>query len=163
MNLDALVQSLNRQFLKPYHTVICGGYPEPFYKAAQGNTVAEIQFTKNFVRSALHELGHWLVAGPERRTQDDFGYWYAPDGRSQAQQNTFFQLEIKPQAIEWALSKALVVDFEVSVDNLTTAVIGGQQFERDVAQQLAVYEKNGFPKRTQDLLRFLSTWHQSFG
>ena len=47
-----------------------------------------------------------MIAGPEQRLLDDFGYWYVPDRRTLEQQKQFEQVEVKPQAIEWVLSNA---------------------------------------------------------
>jgi elongation factor P hydroxylase len=69
------------------------------------------------------------------------GYWYAPDGRTQEQQACFEQVEIKPQALEWLLTRACDRRFRVSLDNLNGDAGNGERF-RD-----AVYA------RVQDLLQ----------
>ena len=84
-----------------YRTVLCGGAAEPFYQPATvEDPVHRIHYREDFVSSSLHELAHWLVAGPERRLLPDWGYWYAPDGRDAEQQHRFEQVEVKPQALE---------------------------------------------------------------
>ena len=130
--LTNLTVLLNKNFLNHYNTILIGGFSEPFYKSQVGKKPAEIQFTHDYIRSALHELSHWCVAGIERRKLDDYGYWYAADGRSQDQQNKFFQNEIKPQAIEWAFSIVCGVKFEASVDNLNSQVEGVELFKLDL-------------------------------
>lgn len=152
---DLLVQ-LNNNYLNHYNTVIIGGFDEPFYQAATPNKPAEIQFSHDYIRSALHELAHWCVAGIDRRQLDDYGYWYAQDGRNQVQQNEFFKVEVKPQAIEWAFCLALDVPFEASVDNLASQVTGIESFQIDLKNQLNHYIQNGFPQRTQEVLKLLS-------
>ncbi|HFC29733.1 MAG TPA: diaminobutyrate-2-oxoglutarate aminotransferase, partial [Oceanospirillales bacterium] len=92
IKLSELLNLLNTKFLNHYHTEIIGGFNEPFYKAAIGKAKAQIQFSHDYIRSALHELAHWCVAGEERRKCDDFGYWYAADGRTQSQQDEFFKV-----------------------------------------------------------------------
>jgi len=159
MNLADLQKHVNQNFLSEFNTKILGGFSEPFYKAATSNDQAEIQFTRNYTRSALHELSHWLVAGDERRTQDDFGYWYLPDGRNQEEQNRFYQCEIKPQAIERALCEALEIEFEVSADNLDNSVSGTKKFCSDVQIQFEKYKKLGFPKRAAKLIKLLENWN----
>lgn len=107
---------------RSYNTLLRGGADEPFYEApTSAQALATIWYRADYIRSALHELAHWCVAGPERRRQDDYGYWYAPDGRSAEQQRLFFQVEVRPQAIERLFCDALEIPFEVSVDNLNAA------------------------------------------
>jgi elongation factor P hydroxylase len=52
----------------------------------------------------------------------DYGYWYAPDGRSAEQQELFEQSEVKPQALEWMFSVACGQVFRLSTDNLSCSV-----------------------------------------
>nr|WP_275041800.1 elongation factor P hydroxylase [Vibrio nigripulchritudo] len=66
----------------------------------------------------LVELAHWMVAGPERRLLEDFGYWYEPDGRTEEVQAAFEKVEVRPQAYEWILSQSAGFPFTVSCDNL---------------------------------------------
>lgn len=126
----------NTTFKTRYNTILVGGYDEPFYLASSGSTHAEIRFKANYPRSACHELGHWFVAGKERRSVNDFGYWYAPDGRSLEQQRAFYKVEVLPQAYEWMSCDRLGLDFEVSVDNLD-----GDEHGDLVAFQKAVRSK----------------------
>lgn len=162
MQLNDLTNLLNTQMLNKYNTVIIGGFDEPFYLAAVGGKQAEIQFSHDYIRSTLHELSHWCVAGVERRKIDDFGYWYAPDGRSQQQQDEFFKLEIKPQAIEWAFSIVCGVKFEASVDNLNNQVEGVDEFKQNLVLQLQDYLTNGFTKRVEEIIQLISN-HQGIG
>jgi elongation factor P hydroxylase len=155
MNLSEFILLVNQQYLCHYDTVLIGGFSEPLYLPAQAGQPAVIQFTHDYFRSALHELAHWCEAGVARRKLVDYGYWYAPDGRNQAQQQAFFQHEIVPQAFEWALSMAAGVKFEVSVDNLTQTVSGEAAFKTAVRQRLAHYIDNGFPQRVDALLRLI--------
>jgi elongation factor P hydroxylase len=136
--------------------MIVGGFSEPFYQAAKIDQPAQIQFSYDYIRSALHELAHWCVAGVERRKLDDFGYWYAADGRNQQQQDEFFKLEIKPQAIEWAFSIVCGVEFEASVDNLNNQIQGVEDFKQNLIKQLQGYLDNGFSKRVSDILMLLA-------
>ncbi len=155
MELEEFTTLINQHYLCDYHTVLVGGFPEPLYLPAQAGQPAMIQFTHDYFRSALHELAHWCEAGKRRRTLVDYGYWYAPDGRNQAQQQQFFRHEIVPQAIEWALSVAAGVKFEVSVDNLNEQVDGVAEFKQAVHQRLLSYLTNGFPARVTALLRLI--------
>ncbi len=153
------LDALNRNVLCHYRTRIIGGFAEPFYKAPTTEAFAEIRFTHDYVRSALHELGHWCVAGEQRRTQDDYGYWYAPDGRSSAQQQLFFQVEIEPQAIERHSCTALGIPFAVSVDNLgNPAIEGAAEFSTAVDNCYARYTGNGLPGRASEIYHCLASW-----
>ena len=158
IQLDELLKLLNQNYLYQFNTQIIGGFDEPFYKTFVGKKPAQIQFSHDYIRSALHELAHWCVAGKERRKQDDYGYWYAADGRNQQQQNEFFKVEIKPQVIEWAFSIVLGIPFEASVDNLGTQVEGVDDFNQNLRKQLSNYVVKGFPKRTRELLLLLSNY-----
>lgn len=158
--LSSLVKLLNDEFLIRFNTQIIGGFDEPFYKAHANGKPAEIQFSYDYIRSALHELSHWCVAGEERRKLDDYGYWYAADGRNQQQQDEFFKLEIKPQAIEWAFSIICGVQFEASVDNLNNSVKGIDEFKQNLKMQLHSYLKDGFSKRVGCILALISK-HQN--
>lgn len=108
-------------FGQTFRTQLCGGAAEPFYQAASdenGNTVAKIFYRADYFRSAMHEVAHWCVAGEARRKNDDYGYWYAPDGRNAEQQREFEKLEVLPQAWELTFCAAVNHPFDVSVDNL---------------------------------------------
>lgn len=118
MDLQQVIDCFHNCFTEKYNVILKGGFDEPFYQAATQTQPAEIQFREDFLRSALHEVSHWCVAGKDRRLKDDFGYWYEPDGRNFSQQLDFFQVEILPQAFEWIFCDTLSVEFEVSVDNL---------------------------------------------
>ncbi len=99
-------------------TILVRGDGEPEYFASRDGDPARIEFAHGFFASALHEISHWCVAGKKRRQLDDFGYWYVADGRDEATQKLFEQVEIKPQAIECLLNLALGRYFYVSQDNL---------------------------------------------
>jgi len=132
------------------------GNSEPVYLPSFGTNPAEIRFTQNYIRSALHELAHWCIAGEDRRKLVDYGYWYRPDGRNPEEQNEFFQKEVKPQALELAFSKRCSVPFEVSCDNLAGAEIHKGDFEAKVHEQLRWYEANGFPARAVAAIQALN-------
>lgn len=153
------LQVLNDTVLCHYRTRLVGGFGEPFYRAARGEDFAEIRFTRDYERSALHELAHWCVAGEQRRQQDDFGYWYAPDGRSDEQQQQFFQVEIRPQAIEKHFCQALGIPFAVSVDNLGNPDVSGTaQFSLVVDACYQHLEQQGLPLRAAGIQRCLAEW-----
>lgn len=102
-------------FFDSHHTVLVGGASEPVYLPGRPH---QICYTRDYFRSALHEIAHWCVAGAARRQQEDYGYWYAPDGRSADQQAEFSRVEVYPQALEALFCAACGHDFRVSLDNL---------------------------------------------
>lgn len=155
INIIELTTLLNTKYLNHYKTQIVGGFDEPFYLAAKNGNNAEIQFSHDYIRSALHELAHWCTAGVERRNTDDYGYWYAADGRNQKQQDEFFKVEVIPQTYEWAFSQACGVEFEASVDNLHNATTGAKEFEQDLIKKKQCYINEGFPKRVSEIIQLL--------
>ena len=155
MDARTITNLLNTHYLQAFNTVLVGGSQEPFYEAAKNDQPARIGFTRDYIRSAMHELAHWCIAGRNRRLQDDFGYWYAADGRTQVQQELFYKVEVRPQAIECAFALACGVAFEVSMDNLDSAVDGSASFEQQVQGQVAHYRGQGFPQRAREVLALL--------
>ncbi len=137
-------------FLADYNTCLRGGYPEPEYLPADASEPHHrILFTRDYFRSALHEVAHWCVAGPERRLLPDFGYWYAPDGRSAEQQRTFEQVEVKPQALELIFCLAAGHRFDVSTDNLSGEATDPAPFRARVREQARAYLSGGLGERPQ--------------
>ena len=136
-------------FSDTHNTRLTGGFDEPLYKpACNERKVHEIRYREDFFSSALHEVAHWCIAGTARRLQTDFGYWYTPDGRSEAQQQAFERVEYQPQALEWFFSKACGHPFRISVDNLegrcgdSGSDIG---FEHRVILQADTWLRQGLP------------------
>ena len=126
------------------NTRLVGDNPEPYYRPAESDgDWHQVEFTHDYAASALHEAAHWCVAGAERRLQPDYGYWYAPDGRSAEQQAEFERVEVKPQALEWIFSVACGMKFRVSADNLDAGLGPSDQFKRDIWQQVQLYCGNG--------------------
>lgn len=159
-----LITIFNRCFSESYNTRLIKGDDEPIYLPADSErSFHGIYFAHGFFASALHECAHWLIAGPERRQQIDFGYWYVPDGRTAEQQNLFQRVEVKPQAIEWILSRACGHRFQVSVDNLNGLMSEGAvlDFKQAVYRQVQDYCDIGLPQRTalfrQNLCEFYHT------
>ena len=152
ISLESFLLILNKKVLHQWNTELRSGFAEPFYKPHQDGQLAEIQFRADSIRSAMHELAHWCVAGQERRKLPDYGYWYRPDGRNAQEQREFFQLEVKPQAIEKAFAQACGVEFAVSADNLNGAQLDTGSFEQEVESQLKHYREAGFSPRVQLIL-----------
>ncbi|QPG07149.1 elongation factor P hydroxylase [Salinimonas marina] len=146
--MDILIRVFNSSFYERFNTRLVRGTDEPVYLPADTDCdYHRIVFAHGFFSSALHEVAHWCVAGQQRRLLEDYGYWYCPDGRNAQQQAAFEQVEIKPQAIEWAFTLAAGRKFRVSTDNLDGAEPDREGFSRAVEQQLLCFLQSGFPAR----------------
>ncbi|ELA09553.1 hypothetical protein MOMA_04085 [Moraxella macacae 0408225] len=133
--VDWLIFQFN-QWFQAKNTKLVRGNNEPEYFAPTEHEPAKIVFAHGFFASCLHEISHWCVAGKQRRKLNDFGYWYAPDGRNQQQQKQFEQVEIIPQAIECLLTLSCGKRFLVSQDNLSASFdTSNSTFADDVAKQ----------------------------
>ncbi len=128
------------------NTVLVGGAPEPLYLPANMNTSGialstyhRIFYLHQSPSSAMHEIAHWCLAGARRRLQQDYGYWYCPDGRSAEQQRDFEEVEVRPQALEAILDVAAGIPFVVSIDNL-----GGQPYDEPLFRERIEHQKNQF-------------------
>lgn len=132
-----------------------GGHTEPFYRAPRDGFPGCLQFRSDYPRSLLHELAHYCLAGDQRRAMDDFGYWYAPEGRSEAEQAAFEAAEVRPQALEWLFCDCLGLPFSPSRDDFS----GRPDHGVFVAQIQAAKEhlKASMPPTADRVLRALST------
>ena len=156
---DWLISLFNTLFAHQ-HVILVRGAGEPEYFPAKDNQPARIEFAHGFFQSALHECSHLSLTGSERRSLSDFGYWYAPDGRTAAQQQAFERVEIKPQALECLFSLACGRNFQVSQDNLFADFdTSTSTFAYDVYQQAKAYiaEPHTLPRDAKTLLQALLT------
>jgi len=154
---DWLIQLFNTLFADQ-QVILVRSNDEPEYFPAQNDKPARIEFAHGFFASALHEISHWCVAGDARRQLSDFGYWYAPDGRSEAQQQAFERVEIKPQALECLFTLACGRNFQVSQDNLFADFdTSSSTFAIDVYQQVEGYiaKPHTLPRDAKTLLTAL--------
>ena len=146
--LDArqLMCVFNREFLASDKTELIGGASEPYYEPGAPHC---IHFRADFVRSALHEVAHWCVAGRRRRQLPDYGYWYSPDGRDAELQQAFFAVEARPQAVERCFCEAIGIAFSPSVDNIGAHIEPPQlrRFETRVQEWCDQFERTGLPSR----------------
>ena len=146
-------------FADKLHTRLRGGADEPLYQPArQQGGCHMLYYRADYFASALHEVAHWCIAGAERRLQVDFGYWYAPDGRSSTEQLAFESVESKPQALEWYFARACGYRFRVSVDNLEG--VSGELpelsgFRRQVCAQALCWQREGLPRRAVEFYNAL--------
>jgi len=153
-----LIEIFAHLFEQSENTQLQMGAEEPFYQVATEGQPAIIYFREDFFSSALHEIAHWTIAGPDRRLQDDFGYWYQADGRTKAQQLEFERVEVKPQAIEWLFSLASNQAFHFSADNLAQNNEASVPFKQAVFTQADYYFNNGLPPRAQQLYEQLNAY-----
>ena len=147
-SVDQLIKIFDRCFYAEFNTRLVRGGDEPVYLAANGvRDYHQVVFAHGYFSSALHEVAHWCIAGPARRAIDDYGYWYAPDGRTPEQQQAFEQVEVKPQALEWIFSVAAGIKFRISADNLSGESADSEPFMIAVFEQVMVYCEQGLPAR----------------
>lgn len=155
-----LIDVFHNCFFENYNTLLVKGGDEPIYfPAGENRPHAEIVFARGFFASALHEIAHWLIAGEQRRKLEDYGYWYEPDGRDVEKQALFEKVEVKPQAIEWILSKASGFKFRVSNDNLNNQQSNGEAFKKQIYHQVLIYLQKGLPSRVQTFQEALSCFY----
>jgi len=161
-NAEDLITLFDRCFAQSENTRLIRGDDEPIYLPADNQLpYHRVVFAHGFFASAMHEIAHWCVAGPERRLLEDFGYWYKPDGRTADEQAQFEQVEVKPQAMEWHFSAAAGHKFVFSADNLSSAIGASDQFKADVQAQALQYLEQGLPERAQRWSDCLREFYQT--
>jgi len=161
-NYQDLITLFQNTFFDEYNTRLVKGGDEPIYLPANDNCAYhQIIFARGFYASAFHEIAHWCQAGDKRRLKEDFGYWYIPDGRNEKQQAKFEQVEIIPQAIEWAFNVAARKKFHVSADNLDGFQADTHGFKQKVYEQVLLFIEKGFPLRAQKFIESLASFYQT--
>lgn len=159
-----LIRLFSHTFEASHRTILVAGGDEPEYRPADGRhqTCHHIVFAHGFFASALHEIAHWCIAGPERRKLYDYGYWYQPDDRTADQQIEFERVEVRPQAYEWLLAQAAGHGFHYSADNLSGAVSGpSERFRKAVRACVEDTLDRGLPDRLQAACRALSRHYRT--
>lgn len=158
-----LIEIFDRCFEDDFQTRLIKGDDEPIYLPADERSPwNRVVFAHGYYASGLHEIAHWCIAGPERRKQVDFGYWYCPDGRDAATQGAFEAAEIKPQALEWLFSVAAGFPFNVSCDNLEGDCEPDRiAFQRRVHAQVMTYLEQGIPARPARLIAGLRSFYST--
>ena len=136
----------NHEFAVSDTTELIGGAAEPYYAPGSPH---RIFFRADYVRSALHEVAHWCVAGRRRRHLPDYGYWYSPEGRCGDRQQAFFAVEARPQAIERCFCEVAGIPFSSSVDNVGVHIEPQQlrRFEARIQAWCDQFERTGLPPR----------------
>ena len=144
-------------FAQSYGTVLEGGGDEPLYLPSKNlsDRPHRIVYRADYFASALHEVAHWCLAGAARRELEDYGYWYAPDGRDADQQLAFERAEARPQALESIFSEACHFDFNLSADNLAAGMGPSDRFGNAVAAARHTFLEQGLPSRADQFLHAL--------
>ena len=159
--VDDLIHLFNTCFEQSHQTRLVRGADEPLYRPkTKEHDFHQIIFAHGFFSSGLHEISHWLIAGPQRRELLDYGYWYEPDGRSNEQQKKFEQVEIKPQALEWILADACCYRFQFSADNLNGDPGDSMEFRQNIIQQAQRYCREGLPERAEKFRQVLLKFYR---
>lgn len=153
----------NRGVGRRHGVRLIGGGEEPLYQPGEAGSPARIRYTRDYAASALHEAAHWCIAGVTRRNQVDYGYWYRPPPRSQADQEAFCAVEVPVQALESRFATACGLPFRVSVDDLSGSPEFTWSFEKQVedyvmAQNMAA-EEGCLTHRARELLDDLRDLH----
>jgi elongation factor P hydroxylase len=161
-NYQDLITLFEQTFFEQYNTRLIRGGDEPLYSPANERTAYhQIIFAHGYYASAFHEISHWCQAGEKRRLIEDFGYWYIPDGRNEKQQKKFEQVEVIPQAIEWAFNVAAQKKYHTSADNLNGYQGDTEGFKAKVYQQVLVFIEQGFPPRAQQFIEALTSFYKT--
>lgn len=163
--ISDLIHIFNECFKADIQTELVRGGDEPIYiPRSQYYPYDRVIFAHGYYASAMHEIAHWCIAGDERRKLVDFGYWYNPDGRTTEQQKEFEVVEIKPQALEWILSRSAAFNFNVSLDNLSgdlnEEAQAAETFKDNIFSQVQNYLNDGLPSRAQQLSDALVTFYR---
>lgn len=157
METAPLISLFNELFKAEYNTILDHSADEPWYQPASKDCPHnQILFAHGFYASALHEIGHWLIAGRARWSQVDLGYWYKPDGRTSEEQKQFGECESRNQGLEWLLAIAAGMNFNISQDNLSgnndDAADISKRFAAQVRVRAAEFLTAGLNKRSQILV-----------
>ncbi|MBL4608785.1 MAG: elongation factor P hydroxylase [Pseudomonadales bacterium] len=157
LNIQSIADVFKELFEGSENTILQWGAAEPIYLPSDAScSYNRVVARDDYFSSGLHELAHWCIAGAKRRRLVDYGYWYYPDGRDEEQQRLFEQVEIKPQAVEWILSQACGLRFNVSADNLHGETGDVCHFKDKVFEQVDTYLSNALPERAELLTRALA-------
>jgi elongation factor P hydroxylase len=163
---DADVSALfNMSLGQAFNTRLQGGASEPFYAPATATHPATIYYREDFLRSALHEVAHWCLAGSARRALPDYGYWYSDDDRALAGQSAFFAVEVRPQALEAAFCEVLGIEFRPSADNLSIDIPEQllKRFSSQISECLSRWQRAGYPDRAGQFLNVLQAYFRDQG
>ncbi|GKW50208.1 elongation factor P hydroxylase [Halomonas sp. NCCP-2165] len=159
--LDDVIALFDGLFADTYATRLVRGGDEPLYRPADADCpYHRVIFARGFYASALHEISHWCIAGARRRQQEDYGYWYLPDGRDAEQQHAFEAVEVAPQALESLFAAAADRDFHVSVDNLGEVEVDRHAFQARVTARAERYLEEGLPRRAAAFRKALTAYYR---
>ena len=147
----------NARFGRCYQVRLIGGAQEPLYLPAAGVDRAIIRYTRDYARSALHELAHWCLAGVRRRGRVDYGYWYQPPPRSPDQQQRLRRERRSPYR-RWKVCLPKPVDSRSgSVSTISPTMPMRSQPSRVLLPSgWSASESSGLPARADEIRRALT-------
>ncbi len=145
----------NGLFRRRRNVQLIGGAEEPLYLPAVRTDPATIRYTRDYARSALHEIAHWCIAGEDRRDLPDYGYWYSPPPRDARQQRAFCAAEVAVQSLEKLFASACGVGFAVSIDNPGESAALEEQFADTVARRVEGLSEHDLSARARCMLEGL--------
>lgn len=151
-----IIRCFNRLFSRSHNVELVGGASEPLYMPPTAQGPALIAFSHDYVNSALHEVAHWCIAGARRRRWRDYGYWYQPPPRDEAQQQAFAAVEARVQALEAVFAQAAGLDFRVSIDDVENLTNFEPDFTRLVAREVERWRSSDLPDRARAFCQALA-------
>lgn len=158
MNHEHIAACFNACFEDPEMTTLIGGSAEPLYLPGDGKELARLYYREDYAASALHEIAHWCIAGRDRRGREDFGYQYTPPPRTAQQQDKFFALECRTQALESIFAEAAGLQFRVSADNLNADVAEFAQVVRQMVPRVRHWMLESADSRARTFAQALAAW-----
>ena len=159
MNHEHIAACFNACFEDAETTKLIGGSNEPLYLPGDGEQMARLYYREDYAASALHEIAHWCIAGRDRRRSEDFGYQYTPPPRTAQQQEKFFALECRTQALESIFAEAAGLQFRVSADNLAADLSDFAQVVRQMVPQVRHWMLESVDSRARTFAQALAAWH----
>ena len=128
VDASTVIQLFHQVFAADHDVRLEGGASEPLYEPGSNHQPALILFRDDYPASAMHEIAHWCLAGPARRLQTDYGYWYMADRDAEAQ-TRFEAAEVRPQALEWIFCQSAGIPYRVSCDNFDADIMTAQRLQ----------------------------------
>lgn len=139
----------NSLFAQRYRVEMIGGAVDPDYLPPTPTTAGCIRYRSDYAHSAMHEAAHWCIAGPQRRRQVDYGYWYQAPPRDEQAQQAFAEVEARVQALEAIFTEAAGLLFRVSIDDVDNLLRFEADFTRAVEAQRLRWWQRGLPARAE--------------
>ncbi len=156
-DVTSLAELFDELFYERWNTRLEPSDSDPIYLPVSDDCpYNRILYYKDFFSSALHEISHWCIAGSDRRTQVDFGYWYNPQRTTAEEQELFERFEAKVQGLEWVFSSAAGKEFFVSCDCFDQSLLDLNRFRKSVTMEaLRIVDSSSLPLRTEIFIKAL--------